>query len=249
MKRLDGKVILVAGGGNIGNECARRYAAEGAQVVIGDIKIATAQTGVRAIRDTGSEAEALLLDGGDETSIRDAVAFTVDRFGGLDGLHPNFACVIEGTAGTSVLDLGLDYYDQVFRVNARGFMLCTRYALPHIIARGGGAITYTSAGAANQGVATRFAYSMSKAAGQALMRHVATRFGADGVRANSLAPGVIERPGQPEEIKDIARRLAKIPRLGQAPDIAAVAALLMSDEGSYITGQIINIDGGITMRA
>ena len=75
------------------------------------------------------------------------------------------------------------------------------------------------------------------------------RFGGDGVRANSLAPGVIERPGQPEEVKDIARRLAKIQRLGQAPDIAAMAALLMSDEGSYITGQIINIDGGVTMRA
>jgi NAD(P)-dependent dehydrogenase (short-subunit alcohol dehydrogenase family) len=89
---------------------------------------------------------------------------------------------------------------------------------------------------------------MSKAAGQALMRHVATRFGADGVRANAIAPGVVERSNLMLDAREIAMKDNKIKRLGRAIDIASMAVLLMSDEGSYITGQVINVDGGITMR-
>jgi NAD(P)-dependent dehydrogenase (short-subunit alcohol dehydrogenase family) len=249
MKRLDSKVILVAGAGNIGNECARRYASEGASVVLGDIRVDVAEEAVREIRDAGGRAEAVPLDGADEASIQSAVALACDRFGGLDGLHANFACVLEGrSTTTTVLDIPLDMYDQIMHVNARGFMLCTRHALPPIIARGGGAITYTSSGAATSGSETRFAYAMSKAAGQSLMRHVATRFGADGVRANAIAPGVVDRATLMPDAREMAIKGNKIKRLGRATDIASIAALLMSDEGSYITGQVINVDGGITMR-
>jgi len=249
MKRLDSKVILVAGAGNIGNECARRYASEGASVVLGDIRLEVAQGAVDEIRAAGGQAEAVRLDGGEEATIAAAVALACERFGGLDGLHANFAAVLEGRSGPmSVIDTPLDMYDQIMRVNARGFMLCTRHALPAIIARGGGSIVYTSSGAAKSGTETRFAYAMSKAAGESLMRHVAARFGPDGVRANSIAPGVVDRPTLMPDAREMAMKGNRIRRLGQAADIAAMATLLLSDEGSYITGQVLSIDGGISMR-
>jgi NAD(P)-dependent dehydrogenase (short-subunit alcohol dehydrogenase family) len=252
MRRLDSKVILVAGAGSIGNELARRYAREGAAVVVGDIDEGVAQEVVEEIRGAGGEATATRLDGSDAESVQAAVALAVGAYGGLDGLHANFACFPESTTGTNVTDVPLELYDLTMNVNVRGHFLCTRFALPAILARGGGAILYTSSGAAMTGSAFRVAYGMSKAAGQSLMRHVATAFGPEGVRANSIAPGVIEKHTGPlrAEVLEIARAKARInSRLGQPADIAGMSALLMSDEGSYITGQVISIDGGITMRS
>jgi len=246
MRRLEGKVILVAGAGVIGNACARRYASEGASVVLGDVRTEVAEEAADAIRQAGGQATAIRLDGADESSIAAAVALTCETYGGLDGLHANFARAIEGSL--SLCDVPLEMYDEIMQVNAKGFFLCTRYAVPHLVDRGGGAIVYTSSGAATKGGENRVAYAMSKAAGQALMRHVAIKFGPQGIRANSIAPGVIERPNTRQEIKDLGMRDTRIPRLGRSGDIAGISALLMSDEGSYITGQVLNVDGGITMR-
>jgi NAD(P)-dependent dehydrogenase (short-subunit alcohol dehydrogenase family) len=254
MRRLENKIILMAGAGSIGNECARRYASEGASVVLGDIREDIAQGAVDEIRRAGGKAVAVKLDGGDEASIKRAVEVACETYGGLDGLHANFACVIEGIGGTSVIDLPMEMYDQIMQVNARGFFLCTRYALPPMLARGGGSIVYTTSGAATKGEDTRVAYAMSKTAAQALARHVAIKFGPQGVRANSVAPGVIERQAtagreaSPASVREIATKFTSIKRLGQPTDIASMCTLLMSDEGSYITGQVLNIDGGVTMR-
>jgi NAD(P)-dependent dehydrogenase (short-subunit alcohol dehydrogenase family) len=177
MKRLIGKVILVAGAGGIGAELARRYAAEGASVVLGDIDASAAEAVVRDIAATGGNGLAAQLDGGDEASIAAAVALTCETFGGLDGLHANFASFADGKLNVGILDLPLDAYDEMMRVNARGFLVATKYALPPMIARGGGSIVYTSSGAAHSPGPVRVAYSMSKVAGHALMRHVATRHG------------------------------------------------------------------------
>lgn len=123
-----------------------------------------------------------------------------------------------------------------------------------MLARGGGSMLYTSSASAYMGEPIRLAYAMSKASVHALMRHVAVRFGPQGVRANVIAPGLIWHaklakyisPEMKEEFKQA--NLLKT-RLGTPGDIAAMAALLMSDEGAYITGQIISVDGGRTMRA
>jgi NAD(P)-dependent dehydrogenase (short-subunit alcohol dehydrogenase family) len=254
MRRLESKVILVAGAGSIGNECARRYASEGAFVVLGDLRIEIAESAVDDIKRAGGVATATRIDGGDEASIRDAVKLSCKIYGGLDGLHANFNNHVPGIDQMSVLDMPLEAFDQIMHVNARGYFLCTRYAVPQIVARGGGAVIYTSSGSATVGEPTRAPYAMSKAAGQALMRHVAIKFGPQGVRANAVAPGVVMREATPyrgattPEIQDIARKSAPIARIGKPSDIAATCALLMSDEGSYITGQVLNIDGGVTMR-
>jgi NAD(P)-dependent dehydrogenase (short-subunit alcohol dehydrogenase family) len=251
--RLKGKVIAVAGAGGIGDELARRYAREGAAVRVGDIKAATATAVAAEIVAAGGRAIGVELDGADDDSIKSAVELAVSSFGGLDGFHANFACFRDGESGKDVLGLPLEIYDEVMRVNARGFLLCTRHAVPAMIARGGGSMVYTSSGGAHMGEVVRVAYAMSKTAGHALMRHVARRFGPDGIRANSIAPGVISHPRfeaviSPELAKVLTKPAAIKSRLGSPTDIAAMSALLMSDEGSYITGQVISVDGGNSMR-
>ncbi len=250
---LEGKTILVAGAGGIGNALAIRYAAEGANVIVGDLNQATAAEAVDQIVAAGGHAVATTLDGASEASIAAAVELCLDQYGALDGLHANFACMTDGNPTASILELPLDIYDETQRVNARGFYLCTKAVLPIMIKRGSGSIIYTSSSGGNVGSPAYVAYSMSKAAGQALMRHVAVRFGSDGVRANTLAPALTLHPRieamVPPEMIDIARNTAAIKaRVGRPNDLAAMGALLLSDDGSYITGQVISIDGGTTMR-
>jgi NAD(P)-dependent dehydrogenase (short-subunit alcohol dehydrogenase family) len=251
--RLKGKVIVVAGAGGIGDELVRRYASEGASVLIGDIDGAAAKAVAEEIVSGGGSAIGIELNGADDDSIGSAVDLAVSTLGGLDGFHANFASFSDGQSGEDVVGLPLDIYDEVMRVNARGFLLCTRHAVPAMIARVGGSMVYTSSGAAHLGEAVRVAYAMSKTAVHALMRHVARRFGPDGIRANVIAPGVISHPRfeaviSPETADAFRQATAIKTRLGSPVDIAAMSALLMSDEGSYITGQVISVDGGNSMR-
>lgn len=253
MERLKDRVILVAGAGAIGSELARRYAREGASVMVGDVDVEAAYGVTELIASEGGQAIAANLDGGEEASIAAAVARCRAAFGGLDGLHVNFAFFEDNNVDEGVMELPLAIFDRVMQVNMRGYFLCTRHALPEIIARGGGAILYTSSIAAYIAGPQRVGYAMSKSAVLALMRHVAARHGPDGVRANAIAPGYIKRPGQedvftPEMIERAAQRAMIRSRIGEPQDIASLSALLMSDEGSYITGQSIAVDGGVTFR-
>jgi NAD(P)-dependent dehydrogenase (short-subunit alcohol dehydrogenase family) len=250
--RLKGKVIVVAGAGGIGSGLARRYASEGAAVLVGDIDDGAVKTLTGEITAAGGTAIATRLDGGDEASIRAAVDLAVASFGGLDGFHANYASFKDGESGEDILGLPMDVFDQVMSVNARGFVLCTRAAIPEMLKRGGGSLVYTTSGAAFAGEPVRLAYAMSKVAAHALVRHVANRFGRDGIRANAIAPGVVsharfEAVMDPGVVKAMAERIP-IGRLGRPEDIAAMGALLMSDEGSFITGQVLSVDGGNSMR-
>jgi NAD(P)-dependent dehydrogenase (short-subunit alcohol dehydrogenase family) len=251
MGRLDGKVIVVAGGGGIGDELARHFAREGASVVLGDLDGARAR---EVAAEIGDKAIGTELNGADEASVKAIVALAVDSFGGLDGFHANFASFKDGIIDVGAVDLPLEVYDEVMHINARGYLLCTQHAVPAMITRGGGSMVYTSSGSAHAGDDTRAAYAMSKAAGHALMRSVARRHGKDGVRANAIAPGIIMHPrlaaSVPEGFDQWARsRTPYKLRLGAPSDIAALSALLMSDEGAYITGQVLSVDGGSTMRS
>lgn len=252
MQRLKEKVIAVAGGaGGIGSELSRRYAAEGAKVLVGDLNADGAAKVAAEIKAAGGVAEAIALDLGEEDSIKAFVARAEVAFGGLDGLHVNGAYFGgDKTADTDIVNIDMAVFDKIIAVNTRGYALCSRYAVPAMLKRGGGSIVYTSSGAAFVPDAGRVTYSMSKAAVHALMRHVAERWGHEGVRANVIAPGVIihEKHLKNTQLQEWAMQRVRLNYLGESKDIAAMGALLLSEEGRYITGQVISVDGGSSMR-
>ena len=253
--KLEGKVIVVAGAGGIGSGIAKRLAEDGAMVVIGDISHHAAAQAAEEIGAGGGTAIATVLDGADETSAKEIVALAVSRFGGLDGIHINFACLESARPTgkpTDVLGQDLDDFDEAIRVNARGYLLCTRQAIPALLQRGGGSIVYTATNSIYNGAADLLGYAMSKAPILPLMRHVATRYGAEGIRANAISPGLIVHAGLEAVLSGTHltgyANAAPVKRLGRPRNVAAVSALLMSDDGDFITGQVIAVDGGAFMR-
>ena len=252
--RLEGKVILVAGCGGIGTGLARRFVAEGARVVIGDLALTEAEAVAHDLTSRGGLAIATRLNGADEASAAAAVRLACDSFGGLDGMHVNFASFVDQDPTTGILELPLAQFDETIQVNLRGYYLCSRAALPAIIQRGGGSVVYTSSPAACKGEPVRVAYAIAKAGVEALMRHVAARFAAHGIRSNCIAPGSTMDAQREQELDEAMKQFCyglalNKARLGRPEDIAAMSALLMSDEGAYITGQVIGVDGGVVMRA
>jgi NAD(P)-dependent dehydrogenase (short-subunit alcohol dehydrogenase family) len=251
---LEDKVVIVAGLGGIGNELAHRYAAEGARLVIGDLDADLASRVAGEIDPGGDRVRGISLDGTDEQSVIAMVALAVETFGGLDGMHVNFTNAADAHLPGGVVELPLEAFDEVMRVNTRGFVICAKHAIPPMIERGGGSIVFTASIDAYNGAGTRVSYAMSKAAELALMRHIARRYGPKGIRANAIAPGLIwhykfDEQWMPEGIVDQTRARQMIKsRFGNPDDVAALGALLLSDDGSFITAQTISVDGGVTFR-
>jgi len=253
MQGLKDKVILVAGAATgIGAASARQLASEGARVVVGDLNLAGAEETAAAITGLGGQAVAARFDISDDASVRDLIATAVRAYGGLDAAHVNAGAMTMVPRDTDVVDIDLEVWDRTIAVNLRGHMLVTRHAVPELLARGGGAIVYTSSIAAFAGEARRPAYAATKAGINALARHVAARWGREGIRANAIAPGLILTPeirdGAPPDM--LGKMLARTPstRHGEASDVAGLVAYLMSDGGSWINGQVISVDGGTIMR-
>lgn len=252
MGRLTGRTAIVTGGGmGIGAATARRLASEGAQVVVADINITNAKKMVEEIRGTGGDAIALYFDLGDEASIRKLIDDTVAHYGKLEVLFNNAAdtppAVLENDL--PAMDLSVEIWDRTFNSNARGTFLATKYALPHLIKSGSGAIINTSSGAALLGDVARTAYAASKAAINTFTLYVAAQYGKEGVTCNVVSPGMVptenSRVNQPEMIKAVVRHHLT-PELGYPEDLAAMVALLASTEGRFVTGQILRIDGGVS---
>jgi len=252
MRRLESKVIVIAGGGTgIGAGTAQRLAVEGARVVIGDLSAEHAQAVAAKIVAAGGEAIGCAFDVTDDPTVAALMWTAVDRFGGLDGLQINVADLAVHRRDSDALNVELAVFDRVTAVSLRGHLLCTRHALPHLLARGGGAIVYTTSAAAFIGEPKRVAYAMAKSGIHALMRHVATRWGKEGVRANAIAPGMVPTEANaaaPPERFERALRGTRSRRLGKPEDIAAVTAMLMSADGEWINGQMLSVDGGATIR-
>jgi NAD(P)-dependent dehydrogenase (short-subunit alcohol dehydrogenase family) len=254
MRGLQGKVAVIAGGGTgIGAATAQRLAEEGVSVAIGDINIDAAQTVAARIVAAGGTAIAIKFDVSDDASVKALVDAAVETYGGIDLMHANAADLRLCLSDTDAVDIALDIFDRTMTVNLRGHLLCTRHAIPALLKRGGGAIVYTSSGAAYVGEPERVAYAISKSGINALMRHVASRWGKDGIRSNAIAPGLVLTEGSRASMDDEAQarmiELGRSPRLGRPADIASMVAMLMSDDGDWINGQVLSVDGGITMRA
>jgi len=252
MKRLEGKVILLAGGaGGIGTATSLRLASEGAAVVVGDVNADEARAIAKRIADEGGRAIGVELDVGEIDSVNAFVEAGLQAFGGVDGLHANAALLALQHLDLDVVEIGLDMWDRLIQVDLTGYFYCTRAAVPPMLERGGGSIVYMSSGAAFIGEGTRVAYAVSKAGVNAIMRHVVTRWGKQGIRANSIAPGLVITPTTqklPSEWRDQLLADMAAPRLGHVDDISAMVAMLMSNEASWIMGQVIGVDGGTFYR-
>ncbi|MFF5979477.1 SDR family NAD(P)-dependent oxidoreductase [Streptomyces olindensis] len=246
MGRLTGKTILITGAASgIGAGTALLVAREGARTVVADINLEGAEEVARSIRENGGEATAAHVDLGDVDSIRAAVQSAVDTYGRLDVLHNNAAAMHLFPVDQPLLEADPDIWDQTMRVNVRGTMLATQAALPHLITTSGCVIN-TASIAAQAGDMSHPAYGASKAAVIALTQYTATQYGKHGVRANAISPGYIATPTSTDSqlITDLMLRHALTPRLGVPEDIAALVVFLASDEATYITGQVITVDGG-----
>jgi NAD(P)-dependent dehydrogenase (short-subunit alcohol dehydrogenase family) len=250
---LDGKVAIVTGAGSgIGRATATRMASEGAAVVVADVNVETAKETVTNIEGAGGQAVAQWVDIGEETAIEAMVRAAVEAYGRLDCIHNNAANVTVVPRDLEVADMDVEVWDATMRVNLRGAMLGCKHALPHMVRQGGGAIINTSSMAGQFGDLNRVAYGVSKAGIDSLTRYVATQYGKQGVRCNAIAPGVVDTPSLaanvPVEQVEMFLRSAVTPTLGKPDDIAGVVVFLASDAARFVTGQVINVDGGMGMH-
>lgn len=248
--RLQNKVALISGGAKgMGAVEAKLFAKEGAKVVIGDVLETEGKQIEAEINETGGECLFVPLDVTDENQWNEAVAATLGRFGKLDILINN-AGIFRTNA---VEETSSAEWDQVMDINAKGVFLGAKAAIPAMREAGGGSIINLSSVAGLVGAAYSSAYSASKGAVRLFTKSTAIQYATDGVRCNSIHPGVIQTDMTKEAIADSqfkAQRLDPTPlaRLGQPEDVAYGALYLASDESSFVTGAELVIDGGWTAQ-
>jgi len=251
MEGLTGKVAVVTGGGQgIGLAIGQRLAAEGAKVVLADVNEETARAGAAQIGEAGGEAVGMVVDVADYASAEKMADEVVAQCGSFDILVNNAGI----TRDTLLIRMSEDEWDAVINVNLKGTFNCTKAAtrprLPMMRKRWGRIVSMASViglmGNPGQGN-----YAASKAGIIALMKSVAKELGSRGITANAVAPGYIET-AMTEVLSQETRDwfLTNIPlgRGGSVEDVARAVAFLASDEAAYITGQVLNVDGGMVMQ-
>ncbi len=249
--RLAGKRAIVTGAASgIGRASARRFAAEGAALVLADVDETGVNETARLIASAGGRARAVVADVGDDAAVAALVALSVEQHGGLEVMYAN-----AGIVGRLVPfgELTADDWTTVLRVNLIGAFLCVKHAGAHMRAHGGGSIICTASVAGLRAGAGPAHYSASKAGIVNLVQLAAQDLTGTGVRVNAICPGLIET-GMTQPVFDAARAAGKEQKIGQLnptrrggqPDeIAAAALFLASDDSSYVNGVALPVDGGL----
>lgn len=245
--RLENKVAIVTGAaGGIGLACARRFAAEGAKVVLSDIDRARGEAAAEAIQASGADALFVACDVGDKAEVDALVQSAVAAFGRLDCAVANAGIV----HACDFLELSEADFDRVLRVNLKGAFLTGQAAARQMVAQGGGGtIVNMSSVNAVMAIPAITPYVVSKGGVNQLTKVMALSLADKGIRVNAIGPGsigtdMVLQVNQDEAAK--RRLLSRTPlgRIGDPEEVAAVALFLASDDSSYITGQTIYVDGG-----
>src|SRR3954467_15802551 len=251
MGRLQDKAIIVTGAGSgIGRAASLLFAKQGAKLIAVDRAEAVNET-AKLVGNDGGTIEAMMLDAGSEKDVQAYVDRALKQYGRLDGIWAN-----AGVSGGLVplADQTVEHWQEILRVNLIGPFLAVKYCIPHMIAQKSGAIVCTASVAGLKSGASGHPYAASKAGVISLVQTTAYSLSGTGVRINAVCPGLIET-GMTKPIFDNAKsrgtdhkigQLNPLKRAGQPHELAAMGLFLASDEASYVNGQAIPVDGGLT---
>ncbi|MEW2168200.1 SDR family NAD(P)-dependent oxidoreductase [Streptomyces sp. NPDC007084] len=245
LRRFEGHGVLITGAARgIGAATARRFAEEGARVLVTDVDLPAAEKTAAALRELGGRAEAFTCDVGDRAQAEAAVAYAVDAFGSLDVLVNNaYRCTPDAPLFEDEDD---EDWARDLDITLSGAYRCSRAALPHLAASGRGAIVTIGSVNGIQDFGNH-AYSAAKAGLMSLTRTLAGHAAERGVRVNLVAPGTVRTTaweGREDDLA-IAAGLYPLGRVGEPEDIASAVAFLASADASWITGTTLPVDGGL----
>ena len=247
-----GKVALVTGGGSgIGRAAALTFAREGATVVVADVEIEGGEETARLIQHSGGAAMFVKTNVSQATEVEALVARTVHTYGRLDCAYNNAG--IEGAAATTT-EYPEEGWDRVIAINLTGVWLCMKYEIPQMLKQGGGAIVNTASAAGLLGFRGGSAYVASKHGVVGLTKTAALEYAKAAVRVNAVCPGAIDTPmmgritgHRPQRAERMAAS-EPVGRMGRPEEIAEAVVWLCSDAASFVTGQAMAVDGGITAQ-
>ena len=252
MSLLADKVALVTGAGmGIGRAIAQACAREGAKVVVADFNAESGQETVTLIEAAGGEALFAEGDVSKEDQVEATIAAAVDKFGRLD-LACNSAAVSRGSG--PIHEYSKEIFDSTLELCLTNTWLCMKYEIPAMLAVGGGAIVNISSNASLRGQAYNTAYAAAKSGVNLLTKSSAAEYGGQGIRINAVSPGVIRTPGleqyfeEQPDMKEGLEKKAVMNRLGEPEEIAGAVVFLLSERASFVTGQLLSVDGGGAVR-
>jgi 3-oxoacyl-[acyl-carrier protein] reductase len=248
--RFEGKVAIVTGAARgIGEAYAKALAREGARVVVADLGEEGGEKVVAAINADGGEASFARVDVSDPDATQAMADTAVTRYGGID-LLVNNAAIYGGMRLDILLTVPWDYYKRFMSVNLDGALSCVRACWPAMKERGGGSIVNQSSTASWMYAGY---YGLAKVGINGLTQQLARELGGDGIRINAIAPGPIDteatRDTVPPQIMEQIVKQLPLSRMGTPDDLVGLCLFLLSDEASWITGQIFNVDGGQVIRS
>jgi NAD(P)-dependent dehydrogenase (short-subunit alcohol dehydrogenase family) len=251
MGRLEGKSVIITGAGSgIGRAASLLFTKEGARLIAVDRSESVKET-AKLVSDAGGTVEAVMADAGSESDVKAFIDKAVSKYGRLDAIWAN-----AGVSGGLVplAEQTVEQWQEVLRINLIGPFLAVKHAMPHMIKQKSGAIVLTASVAGLKAGASGHPYAASKAGVISLVQTTAYSLSGTGVRINAVCPGLIET-GMTKPIFDNARQrgtdgkigqLNPLKRAGQPHELAAMGLFLASDEASYVNGQAIPVDGGLT---